>query len=174
MNTYTSRSQMLVLGLVLLGMPGCSWFGSSSSEKNMNDGSEVLLTINGKPALTAKQFEDELTSIGEANPQVKMMLEMMPAVRVNVFSQMAVQKVLKLWADKANVKDTEEYKKRQEAIEQELAGYAFQQELLKEIVITEEEALKYYEENKTSIPDFVVTAGGTKATKSGIEVLFSS
>ena len=96
MNTYTSRSQMLVLGLVLLGMPGCSWFGSSSSEKNMNDGSEVLLTINGKPALTAKQFEDELTSIGEANPQVKMMLEMMPAVRVNVFSQMAVQKVLKL------------------------------------------------------------------------------
>ena len=52
--------------------------GAPAEVKHVADTSDVLMSIDGKPVLTVKEYEQQLDMARQANQQVDMILQMMP------------------------------------------------------------------------------------------------
>src|SRR5579859_5361761 len=91
----------------LLTLTSCNW-GAKTSEDTQDDSSvaasvnpsEVLLTINGKPALTIPEFEFYYEQLLEQQPQLKSFAAFMPDLKMNIYSTLVGQKVLEHWIKK--------------------------------------------------------------------------
>ncbi len=103
---------------------GVSDFGVSkdmdmNGEKKTGDGlvsadddSEVLVTIEGKPAITAKMLQDELDQLAAERPELNevspmMMLDIKRSLLMGMVNQIIAEK----WAKRKGVHDTPEFKK---------------------------------------------------------------
>src|SRR3989338_2819983 len=72
-----STGYVALIGLLVL--PGCDIFKSSGASKDAfdssiyveNDGSQVLVHIGGKPAVTEKNFENFYDQMIASNPQLQ-------------------------------------------------------------------------------------------------------
>lgn len=144
---------------------GASQSLSESEVQTASDG--VLLSVNGKPAITKEQFETHVDRIVQANPQIREVLQAIPSMKYNIFSGMIGEEVLKAWAQEKNITETEEYKRdyelAQKMIQHELARKFFQEDLAKNTKVSASEIKKYYEDNKDTVPDLLVSPGGIKA-----------
>jgi len=79
-----------VIVLALLSLPSCKWFSKNQEGLDCDtcctsDSNATLLTINGKPALTQRDFDNLITEITEANEQAKLMLQLIPDFREQFF-----------------------------------------------------------------------------------------
>ena len=80
--------------LAVLG--GCGPFGKKEQPSQTAISEDVLLTIDGQPALTVRDFEQYEEQIFQANPQIRSMMAVMPDIEKNLFDALASQELL--WA----------------------------------------------------------------------------
>src|SRR5580692_9084360 len=78
----------------LMFLSSCSWFSEKKEGSAKELETDVLLTIEGTPAVTIKEFENYYTQILEQQPQLKTFAAYMPDLKLNVFSTLISQKVL--------------------------------------------------------------------------------
>lgn len=166
------RSSLLLLstfGIVMM-LSSCkplewikSRFGGSRTQSSYGS-TDVLLTIEGQPAITAGEFEKYYDQVLEQQPQLRSFAAMMPDLKENVYSTLASQKILEHWAKKNGVNQKPEYQKDRETllenIERGLAIKYFQAE--HPVMISDEEIKKFYDENKDTM--YVLAQGGVNAT----------
>lgn len=170
----------------LLAVPGCGFLNQSTDElsdcqtcKITNDKLEgerqtqidaqpeltgdVLVSIAGKPVMTAESFEKDLVIIAEANPQVKQLLELFPDIKDKIFEGLLNQQIIDVYVDKNKLNETNDYKKQLENIvksaKQMLNDSVFTKTIAS-VTVSDSEARNYYEKNKSSIPELIISRGG--------------
>lgn len=156
-------------GLLLLS--GCAWwpFNKNASQSTSSAGcsSDVLMSIDGKPALTVADYEEQLEMARKANPQIDMLLQMMPnAEKDFVFRGMLTAKLIKAWAEKEGVDQTEEFKKQRKQLHEamDLQLYMKHFDDAHPIAVSDSDLTKYYEEKKDVIPALTLSPGGVDVT----------
>ena len=181
-NSSSMRTHFFMMTIALLALPACSpldWFKSGDSKVPESASNEplttaptaslaeaptgdVLVTINGQPAITTQTFEKEFSTLVENNPQVKALLPLMPDLEDKFFEGLLNQQIVDRYISANKIDATKEY-------QQQLNEFIKQaKQVINEIfftqqfpaVATDTEVKKFYEENKASIPELVVSYGG--------------
>ncbi|MBI2775220.1 peptidyl-prolyl cis-trans isomerase [Candidatus Dependentiae bacterium] len=176
MKTHLYRSLQGVFALSILAvLPQCDFFGSKNEERTesssaaadqMPAGSgEVLLSIDGKPRITVDRFENYVSTVLEAQPQLKQLIALMPDAEMELFKSMANEEMLQAWLAKSGMDQKEAYKKDLQMIvdfgKRQLAVKYFQE--AHPVTVSEAEVRKYYDENKKTIPELMMNRGGVAA-----------
>lgn len=149
---------------VLVGVAGLSFFsGCDWLPFGKKDNSEVLLKINGKPAMTAAEYEEQLDMARKSNQQIDMLLQMMPnAEKEYIFKGLSIGKLMKAWAEKEGIDKTAEFKKQQkqihEAMDLQLYMKAFEES--HPFNASDEDVEAFYEAQKDTIPGFAISKDG--------------
>lgn len=120
---------------------------------------EVLLSSGKKSLLTKPEFEEYCSAICEMEPQYKQILEAIPESKVQLFKDLATQKVIEEWANKKGLTEKEEFKKKskiqRENIDRALAMQEFYKYLQENhLNFSQEELKKFYQDEKTKNPAF--------------------
>lgn len=155
-----------LLSVLLVSLSGC--FGGGEKKgieaEIYNDGSEVLISIDGKPKMTVKSFEKFLETISEGNDQLKMMLQIMPDAKEQVFKGKKQALIFSEYADREGIKNTQEYKKKKaqllENVDMQLNGEFFVKNHKADV--SDEDVKKFYDENKDKDPRLLKTPAGVK------------
>ncbi len=132
---------------------------------------EVVVTMNGNPAITSGTLEAEKENIFKSNPQVKAALAFMNPKDLDrnltdgLVSQMVVDEEVRA----RGLDQSSEYKSEladaYKAIKRMLNAKYFGQTF--KVAVSDAEALKFYEANKDTIPGLLISQGGVVA--SGIQ-----
>jgi len=171
---------LLQILLPCIVLSGCQWFSKkrccdkshASSElqvpiKEVSATNETLLSFNGEPVITKKDFEEHLDTIISVNPQIREIIHSVPAIRCNVFSGMVSRELLKKWAETQNLKNNSDFKKDFKTavalLEYEIIRKYFQEDLQSSLEVSDADINEYYQTYKTKIPDFLISPGGVKA-----------
>lgn len=154
----------LVISSLFL-LPGCDWFksklGLDKGASAANDGSAVLATINGKPLLTATEFETQYKNFIEKHPYGAMLAQM-EGVERKMFDGIVSQKLMSVWVTENGIDKTQEYKESLDQLVQFLNARFFQ---MKHPVSTSEaDSRDFYNKNKENMPEAVISRGGINAT----------
>lgn len=170
-----------VLGLAvasLIILPQCDLFKSekkaesapagvqkSDSPVAAHDKSEVLMSINGRPAVTKDSFENYMQEFLDAQPQYKQIVEFMPDAKRNIFDGQVNEEIINEWAEKHGIAARADFKKDLDKIikfaKRSLNVKYFQE--ANPVTVSSVEVRKYYDENKNS-PQLMKTPGGTQAS----------
>lgn len=166
-----------LLMLSLLALSACKWFSSikegydcsacaSCPTSSAKDTTDVLITINGKSALTAKEFEEFLSQASEGNDQFKLMLQLMPDFKEQLFNMKKRGLIFSEWAKKEGVRNSEEYRKKEKSIINSIRESLDAEEFIKrhKVDVTDADAQKFYDENKTQDPRILISAEGINAS----------
>lgn len=171
MKLFEANTRVYILCLMLVTLCGC-WpfdkkddasqdYSSGSAATSLAD--DVLMTVDGDVVLTVKEYEELVDMIRQSNQQFAMMIEMMPdAEKDFVFKGISTSKLMKAWAQKNGVDKTEEFIREQQQAHDsiDLQLYMKYYDEAHPVHIGEKEIKKFYEENKASIPQLVVSPGG--------------
>ncbi|MGE0009250.1 MAG: peptidyl-prolyl cis-trans isomerase [Candidatus Babeliales bacterium] len=169
MNVKQSLS-LSVAVFALLALAGCADSCKHDDGHGHSADNDVLLRINGKPAVTVAEFEEYKAKILEIQPQYKQMMAMMPEpervkIDQNLYENMVNQKVLQAWVEKNNINDSAEYQKDLALIvdfaKQNLSVKHFQEK--HPVTVTEADLLAFYEDNKGKMPGLSQSLGGVHA-----------
>lgn len=160
----------------LIILPQCDFFKSGKAEQASSaeisrgsaaahDKSEVLMSINGKPAVTKDSFEMYMQEFLDAQPQYKQIVEFMPDAKRNIFDGQVNEEVINEWAEKHGIAARAEFKKDLDKIikfaKRSLNVKYFQD--ANPVMVSAVEVRKYYDENKNS-PQLMKAPGGTKSS----------
>jgi hypothetical protein len=182
------RCSFFSIALLALGLfSGCDWLGKKSSGSTAASSSasvspsvgkgEVVISFNGKPMVSEEDFQQYFNLLAREQQGLKEVLPMLPREQQeqlyqNLADSMALERLVVEWAKTSGLNDSPDFKaeaqKAHEMLDKQLALQAFQNSLFKEINITDDEARKFYEENKKTDmlfkrPPFVTTPAGVKA-----------
>lgn len=165
---------MFALGVVgFLSDAQCAWwwpFDDSSQETTQQSdlpvfGGEVLLTINGKPALTSDEYEAQLDMARQSNPQVDALLNMMPnAEKDFVFKGVATGKLMKAWAQKEGIDKTAEFQKQRQQLHDAMDLQLFMKYFddAHPVQVSDADLKNFYDEKKDVIPGLMTSPGGVQ------------
>ena len=173
------RNNALLISLALL-VPGCGGPGKDSGQQNpsapvssQTDAQTtgvVLLSItdeqgNQRPLITEGALNDYINVAVEANPQLRMVLEMMPDAEHLIYTGQKRSKILREWAQKNKVDQQEGYKRDLDMIidmaRSNLDAQYFQKQL--KIDVSDSEVRSYYDKHKDEMPGLLVSPEGVKA-----------
>jgi peptidyl-prolyl cis-trans isomerase C len=169
MHLYRILKGACAVSLLVL-LPQCDFFGGkkeeaqaeSLTEQTSAGNGEVLLSIDGKPRITVDRFENYVNTVLEAQPQLKQLIALMPDAEQELFKSMANEELLQAWLAKNGIDQNEAYKKDLQMIvdfgKRQLAVKYFQE--AHPVKVNEAEIRKYYDENKKTIPELMVSRGG--------------
>lgn len=192
-------SRTLLLSAIVL-LPGCnpfSWVkekvtGSCSCGCETEDVKlegldpellkEAVVMIDGSTAVTGKDVEAQLKMIFSAQPAFKDMLPyLQKEQRDQIFNQiiesLAMEKIMERWVKESGTDKQEEFAKNAQrvhkAVDHDLRLRAFENEILKGIAASEEDAKNYYNTQRSlepmfQRPPFASAVGGVKSE--GFEV----
>jgi hypothetical protein len=172
-DNYFSLHLLLVPLIFLAGCIGdsCSSRGESCGaagepkQKNINDGSVVLMTIGDRSVITKNTFDEELNAYLAANPQAQQMLMMMPELKLQFLQGIVAQEIMDEFAQRNNISQSAEYKREFERliaqIEKALNARFFVEKL--NVTVPDAEVRKFYDENRDKIAELMVSPGGVKA-----------
>ncbi len=178
-NTISGGVIGLTLGTLLI-LPGCGILdmitgksnssGSSSSvSKAVQDGTPVLLSVDGVPAITQKTFDEYFEQFVAANPRLQSMIQFMPNAKKEIFNGMVNERILLAWGEKNRIHENEDYQKELDQamrmVKTGLAAKQFEKDLIGKVVVTDKEMQDYYDAHKD--PELIVTQAGVKAV--GVE-----
>ncbi len=154
-------------------LPACdwkSWFSHScttctSGHDHGTDGSPCCISLDGKPALTQRDFENKFSQLCMARPDIQQALSGLPADQQQAFydqfaDAMLAELLVSHYVKDAGLLESEEYKmaakQAHEAVETQLKNSIFQSDLYKKIEqeVTDAVAQKYYEENRDRVAIF--------------------
>ncbi len=192
MISKTEKTSVISLVLIssLLLLTGC--FGQkekvadNGGQKDFStettDKGELLLSINGKPVLYAKDFEEQKMMAQQSNQQVNMILQMMPEAAYSMlFKSIQAGLLMKEWIADQGIDKTPEFIKQrrqlQDQIDLQLCMKYFEE--AHPIAVSDHEALQFYKEKRDQIPGLLVAPASveiiyaTFATKAQAEVFAS-
>jgi hypothetical protein len=141
--------------------------GSGSATTSMPSamGKDVLASLNGKPIITVESLNSDFDQLLEENPQLKSVLPLMPDAKYNFLMGMVSQAVVDKYIEDSGIDKTAEYQKELEntmrSVKRMLNTKYFG--IKHPVAVTDAEVKKFYEENKESMPDLLVSRGGVKA-----------
>lgn len=141
--------------------------GMSVAVASVDDGSAVLVTMNGKPLITKNMLEAEKKKLIEANPQMEAMLQLMDENQLNrnLVDGMASREIIRKYVKDKNIQESEKYKHDLEmALNQvrDLLNTRFFMEDF-QAEVTDADVRNFYEENKDAIPNLILSRGGVEA-----------
>lgn len=145
---------------------GCvGQMSGASQSKSLDDGSDVLLKINGRNVVTLKSFESEFDRLLEENPQLKQVLPFMQDAQLNFFLGMVNQHIVNAWIEREGIDGSaayqEEWNRAMEQLQNMLNTKYFSER--HPVNVSDAEIKSFYEENKGRIPNLMVSQGGVKA-----------
>lgn len=171
------KTQKKVLAAtVLLGLggitflSGCKWWPFEESLKStvkncspVKAEGDVLLTIDGKPALTVAEYEEQLDRARQENPQIDDLLNMMPnAEKDFVFKGVATGKLMQAWGKKEGIDQQEEFQKKRKQVHEavDLQLYMKHFDEAHPVHVSDSDLKKFYEEKKDVIPGLMTAPSG--------------
>ena len=169
MKNFSSKiSCALILSSVVF-LPSCDWLksklglhkGASSSAVAENDNTTVIATINGKPLMTAGEFEKQFKNFIEKHPYGAMFAQM-EGVDRKIFDGLVGQKIMSRWVEEQGINETPEYKEYLEQLVQMLNARFFQ--MKHPVTVADSEIKVFYDQNKENMPEAVLSRGGVNAT----------
>lgn len=128
---------------------------------------EILLHMYDEkvPKLTVTDFQNYKKELLEAQPNYASIIEFMPGANEQIFESLVNETVLDEWARKSAIEQTQTYKDDLDKImkyaRRSLNVKYFQDK--NPVVVSDAEIKKYYDENKNSIPQLMVSQGGVVA-----------
>ncbi len=154
---FVSTKNMMTLALSLLVLlPACWQSDKSTESKAINDGSPAMLSVDGKTLITEKSFKDYFDNLlaSNQNPQLQMMLQLLPNAKQELFKGQVNEKMICYWAEKEGITSSEEYKEKfaqgLEVLRVGLAAEFFKKEFASDLLVSEDEARAFYDAHKDS------------------------
>lgn len=152
----------------LLFLTGC--FGEKDEKKSsgadshhVQESSEVLFYIDEKPVLTVAEYEEQKSMAQQANPQVNMILQMMPDAEYNIlFKGMVTSRMMKEWGVRNKIDQDPEFIKQRKQLHDAMDLQLFMKyyDDAHPVHVSDEDAEKYYIEKRDSIPALKTSQGG--------------
>lgn len=143
---------LLPLSVGLLAcVPGCF------TDSQKKDSQEPVVTIDGKPVITADEYNQSIELLAQAQPAFAQVLpfmspEQQEPIYLQIAETLAAERVMQEAVKRSGADKTKEYQENarrvHESVDRDLAVRTFQNELAKQIVINDDEAREYYEMNK--------------------------
>lgn len=183
MNKLKFLSSTLLVGVLIL-LPNCDWFKTEESgkgsattpsgqprspvaNKSAEPTGEILLTLYDEkvPKVTVTDFQNYKKELLEAQPNYASIIEFMPGANEQIFESLVNESILEEWAVKNNIDQTQAYKDDLDKI-MKYARRSLNVKYFQEkhpVAITDAEVKKYYDENKNTIPQLMVSPGGVTA-----------
>ncbi len=179
-NRVSSGIAVLMIGSLII-LPSCGFmdwmketFGGGKSatttqmpNASINDGSAILVTMDGKPLISKNMLEAEKKKLLESNPQMEAMLALMDENQLNrnLVDGMASREIIRAYVDKKKIQDSDKYKKDLEMamnqVQDLLNTRYFMEDFQAEV--TDAEIQAFYSENKDSIPNLLLSRGGVQS-----------
>lgn len=176
--TIFSRKYLHLMFLLIpvAFLPSCGWLreqlggGKETVEKKaqpemlkeVDDGSEVLVTMGGKSIITAKSLDEDFDQLLEENPQVKAMLPMMPDIKQNFLNGMVSQAVVDKYVEEHNIDQQVAYQndlaRMMRSVRRMLNTKYFGE--AHPVEVGDAEVREFYDKHKDMIPDLIVSRGG--------------
>ena len=174
MKLFKTNQKIFVLCFALLALSGC-WpfsdkkdsssdsFSSTSSGTSLAD--DVLMTIDGNVVLTVEEYETIVQAHRQTNQQFANAIDSMPnAEKDFVFKGISSGKLMKSWAEKNGVDQTDEFvterKQAHDAVDLQL--YVKYYDVAHPVNISDRELKEFYEANKASFAQLVISPGGVQ------------
>lgn len=171
MAKHTKYFRLSLLLVPMLSLPAC-WPGETkeqveviSDEKMVDDGSPVLLRIDGRPVITLKSVDADFEHFLNENPNYRQIIPFMPDVKKNFFHGMVSQEVVNEYVRRNDLDRMPEYQKEVAKMTEQVtrmlnAKYFADRHPVQVVAL---EIKKFYDENKDKIPDLMESQGGVKA-----------
>ena len=171
MKISASREKFALALLIVpaLLLPGCGdWlkakFCGTKPGASATEGAAVV-TMDGRVVITTQSFEKEFEQLLEENPHLKSVIALMPDAKKNFLQGMINQEVVDKWVAENKVDAKEEYKQEMErmvrSVKRMLNTKYFGLE--HPVQVTETEVTEFYDKNKDTMPDLMISRGGVKA-----------
>jgi hypothetical protein len=165
----TTKLSVALLVVPVIFLTGCKpweWLKGHMGKKAGTEVLEgqVLVTVKGKPLMTAQKFEQEFTKFLEENPQYKAALSFMPDLKKDVFMGMVNQELVDFWAKDTKVDQKSEYAQDMERMltnAKHIVNSKYFGEL-HPVKLTDDELKEFYDKNKDVLPDLLISRGGVK------------
>src|SRR5579859_2934591 len=168
MTTHVSKfATTFCMISALLMLPSCDWSKKTSGTASMSgapaEEKDVLLTINGQPALTIQEFEIYYEQLVEQQPQLKSFAAFMPDLKLNIYATLVSQKALEQWIKSEGIDQKPEYqtdkKMLLENVDRGLAIKYFQEQ--HPVNISDSDVKSFYDKNKDTV--YVMSPSGVNA-----------
>ena len=185
--TYMKKNvaSLLVISM-LVELPGCrfiDWmkekFGGSpapttevdvvgvSSAPATADGSAILVTVGGQPLITQNMLEAEKQKLLASNPQLQAMISLMDEKQLNrnLLDGMASREIIRKYIKDNKLDSSEKYKQDFEMVLNQVRDAINTRYFMDafSVNVTDGEIKKFYDENKDSIPNLLLSRGGVEA-----------
>ncbi len=141
---------------------GCNTSGSAS----VSDSSAVLVSLKGQAVITQQSFEKEFEQLLEENPHLKSVLALMPDAKKNFLQGMVNQEIVDRWVTENKVDQKLEYSKELDRMMRSVRRMLNTKYFGLEhpVNTSETEVAEFYDKNKDSMPDLMISRGGVQAT----------
>ncbi len=184
-NMKRSAGYMLMVGMLVL-LPGCrfiDWmkekFGGENPAQTTNtmmvaevaapaaDGSAVLVTMGGKALITQTMLDAEKQKLIASNPQLQAMIAMMDEKQLNrnLVDGMASREIIRKYVADNKIDGSDKYKQDFEMVLNQVKDALNTRYFMDAfaVEVADSEIKQFYNENKDSIPNLLVSRGGVEA-----------
>jgi hypothetical protein len=165
-------------------LPGCSWFGSENKtntqkEANgaaqnvpgveyINDGSALVISMNGKPIVTQKSLEAEYQQLLQDNPQIEQMLPLMggkEGLMDRLTAALADRSVLRRFIVEEGISAQAEYQAERERMIKSVTDMLNVKYFNKKyaVNVSNKDVREFYDKNKDTMPELLISRGGVQA-----------
>ena len=133
----------------------------------VEDGSEVLVFLDGKPLITRNKVEEAKVDMLEMNPRLKQMVGLMDQKQLdlNIIQGLISQAVVDRYITNKGIDARADYRQELDravrSIKQMLNTKFFTQDF--PVNVSQAEIRAFYDKNKEIIPDLLISHGGTRA-----------
>lgn len=168
MNTIKNKKIWAALVVASMAvLPGCNWFKKGccgGADDDLVQQGEILASMNGKRIISDKSLDRDFEQLLQENPQLRQVLTFMPDAKKNFLQGMVSQNVVDQYVADNKIDQQDDYQnelnRMTRSVKRMLNTKYFTQAYT--VKVTDEEAKKYYEENKANMPDLMVSRGGFK------------
>lgn len=152
MKIYRKYCLSLIAFFSLAQFKSLSCKDLQANSKSSKSDDEVLVSINGAPAITKNSFEEYLDEFAKSDPQVEMMMSVMPNIKQQIFNNLITEKLISYWIT-ANKKDQsvsykQKFEKYLERVKSHINIEEFKDYLLSQIDSSDKALEEFYKNNK--------------------------
>lgn len=182
-NITGTSTKLIFASASLVFLVGCEWGKKDNNNEEMQARAgvtttactiaddplvaqgEVLVSMNGKPVVSTKSFEQHFNRLLDDNPQYKEFLARSPEAKRNALSGLAGQAAIDEFICRNGVDQTEAYLEELNTLiksQKRMLNLKYFTEGM-DVKISDDEVRDSYEKNKDVMPQLLISRGGVKA-----------